>query len=95
MKLIIDIPKYIYDMTKEMNSIIDADNKAVAEAIVNGIPLPKGHGRLGDLDAIFDQTTFIYEDGSRIYDWGAVTCEEVQDLIGEAPTIIPADKEDE
>ena len=45
MQILIDIPKYIYDMTKEMNSIIDADNKAVAEAIVNGIPLPKGHGR--------------------------------------------------
>ena len=39
MKLIIDIPKRVYDATKTMGNVIDADNKIVAEAIINGIPI--------------------------------------------------------
>lgn len=41
MKLIIDIPNRAYVMTKEMKRIIDADNEGVvADAIINGTPIP-------------------------------------------------------
>ena len=40
MKLIIEIPKRVYDATKTMGNVIDADNEIVAETIANGIPIP-------------------------------------------------------
>lgn len=63
--------------------------------ICNGTILPKGHGRLIDADELFDQTTVIDDEGNRIYEWGEVTCCEVQDFIENAPTIIEADKDGE
>lgn len=43
MKLIIEIPKFVYDMIKATNKVIHADSEIVGEAILNGTPLPKGH----------------------------------------------------
>ena len=39
MRLIIDIPKRVYDATKTMGNVIDADNEIVAKAIANGTPI--------------------------------------------------------
>ncbi len=50
MQIVIDIPKFVYDMTKAQKKVIDADVEIVGKAIVNGTPLPKGHGRLIILD---------------------------------------------
>ena len=50
MQIVIDIPKFIYDMTKAQKKVIDADVKIVGKAIVEGTVLPKGHGRLFILD---------------------------------------------
>lgn len=46
MKLIIDIPKYVYDAAKEAGWVIDADNEKVAEAITKSIILPEWHEKL-------------------------------------------------
>ena len=40
MRLIIDLPKRVYDVTKTMGNVIDADNEIVAEAIANGTSIP-------------------------------------------------------
>lgn len=52
-ELAIKIPKVIYENCKkecEENSVLIIDNYTYA--IGTGTPLPKGHGRLGDLDAL-------------------------------------------
>ena len=53
----------------------------VTSAIVNGTPLPKGHGDLKDADTMWD----IYH--SNDYDF--------YEALDDAPTIIEADKENE
>ena len=92
MKLIIDIPNRIYVMTKEMKQVIDADNEYVAKAIANGIPLPKGHGRLIDADELLKNKEKFFsvfeEDIGGHYSVR-------QKYIDDAPTIIEADKESE
>jgi hypothetical protein len=50
MKIVIDIPKHIYEHAKEQSEDSNDEWDAM-RAIANGIPLPKGHGRLVDADA--------------------------------------------
>ena len=47
MQIVIDIPEEIINMCKD-NEVTTV--KLSAEYFRNGTPLPKGHGRLGDLD---------------------------------------------
>ena len=49
MKIVIDIPEDIYNEIKE--GLYDKNLRKMAIAIGNGTPLPKGHGRIGDIDA--------------------------------------------
>lgn len=87
MKLVINIP----DAIKEM---ADEDDKRLMhfmwmliliDAIKNGVVLPKGHGRLGDLDALQKEVS----------SWGMNDYEpsDFIDEINNADTIIEADKE--
>ena len=46
MKIVIDLPKEKYELIK--NSSLNSDINSIVWAIANGIPLPKGHGRLID-----------------------------------------------
>lgn len=46
MQVVIDIPKKIYDFLQEFDT-----GTRVDRAIANGIVLPKGHGRIADIDA--------------------------------------------
>ena len=73
MQIIIDIPKHYIGMLGYSNENIEV----ILDAVRNGTPLPKGHGRLIDADAI----------DTRFSD------PEVVETLEEAPTIIPADKE--
>ena len=79
MQIVIDIPE-------EIKAVIDKNgtNEIVAEtvwqAVKKGTPLPKGHGKLKDTDAIIDVG---FSKG--FCDW--------YDEIKFAPTIIEADKE--
>jgi len=58
----------------------------IAEAINNGVVLPKGHGRLIDADALYENADICHSDES------GSACVEWRD-INHAPTIIEADKE--
>ena len=89
MKLIIDIPEDTYKRTKFYKEFRDLnDCVLVLKAIDHAIELPKGHGRLIDIDDIEwakHQEERNYMDYD-IVDW--------DDIIN-APTIIEADKESE
>ena len=53
MRLIIDIDEELYEAYKGRPPMLgDAGMDMIAQAIANGTPLPKGHGRLIDADDI-------------------------------------------
>ena len=75
MQIVIDIPEILY--TKIQNG--KADKRTLETVILHGTPLPKGHGRLIDADALYEQ--YAYAD----YNF---------DMTMEyAPTIIEAESE--
>lgn len=81
MEIVIDIHERDYQSM--LNGLV---SYSVLDAIRNGKPLPKGHGRLIDADEIkFENREFdTYEDYSRAFD-----------AIDYAETIVEADKEGE
>lgn len=74
-ELVIKIPEETYNFLKRYGT----DGGIVENSVINGIPLPKGHGRLIDADAMWD----IYH--SNDYDF--------YEALDDAPTIIESDKE--
>ena len=86
MQIVIDIPKEKYDMVRNKTycGIYDA---VIYKAIANGIPLPKGHGKLGDLGAL---SNYFWDNRSKLY-----THKDLQIVLDNADTIIPADTESE
>lgn len=46
MQIAINIPKEIYEEIKTTKSVYRTDAKILCNAIMNGTPLPKGHGKL-------------------------------------------------
>ena len=94
-ELVIKIPKEKYDAIKSYS--VSAKMKEcfrlagpALEAIRNGIPLPKGHGKLKDVDDL-DVTTVETDD----YDGNEILDVVLKEDIDEADTIIPADTESE
>lgn len=79
MHIVIDIPEEDYEYLKLYNK------DGLYNAILNGTPLPKGHGRLGDLDALQKEVS----------SWGMNDYEpsDFTYAIDQADTIIEADKE--
>lgn len=62
MKIIIDIPEELYEAYKGRPPMLgDAGMDMIAQSIANGTPLPKGHGRLGDLDNIWSELKELEE----------------------------------
>jgi len=89
MELVIKIPEEIrlalinnIQLSLDQQSICDS---RIKQAIINGTPLPKGHGRIGDLDALRDEVS----------SWGMNDYEpsDFIDEIDRADTIIGASKE--
>lgn len=67
------------------------------QAIKDGAPLPKGHGRIGDLDAVMGDISASVDAMTNV---GVVVDGEylwlkLNDAIDNAPTIIEADKKSE
>ena len=105
MKLIIDITEDCYRYIKELQSIIVARGTCktiqmdVINAIKNGIPLPKGHGRLIDAEKLANDVNALkdnwYKDfNMNEYESGRYESYDYVETITieEAPTIIEADK---
>lgn len=78
MKLVIDIDE------KEYIEICEEPCTKLGLAIANGTPLPKGHGNLKDVDALYESSRLCHteEDGTACVEWRE---------INDAPTIIEAD----
>ena len=99
MRIVIDIPEDDYKSIKDMQYYISGRRSGrqieynIINAILNGTPLPKGHGRLIDADKL--QKSYCDDN------CGVRKCVDAMDrcvFIGsvlEAPTIIEADKESE
>ena len=81
MKIVIDIDEEIYKNIQSGNFWLDSGLSLsnAYDFIKNGTPLPRGHGRLIDADAMWD----IYH--SNDYDF--------YEALDDAPTILEADKE--
>ena len=80
MKLIIDIPEdTYYDMKAHEEQVRLCDNK-FKTAILDGTPLPKGHGRLVDVSELL-VSIMKYMDGDKT----------LGQCIDDTPTIIEAD----
>ena len=92
MKIVIDIPEEVYN--RYMNyteNYVDfmffGTEEKIIRAIRNGTPLPKGHGRLIDADAVSERFT------TKTYWNGDVHRVILKSVFDDAPTIIKADKE--
>lgn len=94
MKLIIDIPEEIY----KASQIIDVKYEDVIqiplEVIASGVPLPKGHGRIGDLDKIIKEMQDYHDDCAKTSEYTRLGFETAIAVVEDAPTIIKADKEE-
>ena len=91
MRLVIDIDDKTYaDIKKGIiySSIRDVPQESVV-AIANGIPLPKGHGRLIDADEILKDTECIEDNLCDEKDKQSVRYLRIE--MESAPTIIEAD----
>ena len=91
MQIVIDIPEEMYRTVQDGTYC-----GSLYEELKTGTPLPKGHGRLGDLDAVMDDINRSIEGITNIgimvdgeYLWG-----KLNDAIYNASTIIKADKEE-
>jgi len=84
MQIVIDIPEEEYNWIIKSDKTVFADvasKECMLHAIKNGTPLPKGHGRLIDADALLKKHPEF-----DTYPFPSTT-------IDNAPPIIEADKE--
>lgn len=93
MKLVVDIPEEEYELVRHENKSYRTE-LVLMNAVAEGTPLPKGHGRIGDLTAVMDDINQSINEMTNIgiavdgeYLWG-----KLNDAIDNAPTIIEADK---
>lgn len=86
MQIVIEIPDKIYEKVKE-HYVNPYEVDEICQAILDGTPLPEGHGDLIDRDALeLDADWNDYYDGFGAYSESQVRC---------APTIIEEVKADE
>ena len=90
MQLVVKIPKAYYELVLER-----CKDPVLLNAFKNGTPLPKGHGRIKDIDKIewYGCTTEFdcpYKD-RECKDCNRAECSKTQ--VDDIPTIIAADKE--
>jgi hypothetical protein len=88
MQIVINISEDDYNGLKRKDDFDDMFLNCYEKAIINGIQLPKSHGRLKDVDWIDDNCENHYsdKDGSWCYTWRD---------IENAPTIVEADRSEE
>ena len=95
MQIVIDISETAYNYFAQGLRFTDDVEMAII-AIVDGTPLPKGHGDLIDRNEL-KSTSYevLVEDGGQILDGYSAYNGLTEDDIDSAPTIIEADKEQE
>lgn len=96
--LVIKLPEELYETYKGRQPMLgDTGIDMIARSIANGIPIPKKHGRIGDLDSIMNDICNSINEMTNIgisvdgqYLWA-----KLNDAVDNASTIIPADAESE
>jgi hypothetical protein len=83
MQIVIDMDEELYKRIKKNCDIYEEEIESVAFSIIGGTPLPKGHGRLIDADALGEEL-HRYTEAPYLY---------ALKVFNDAPTIIGADKE--
>jgi hypothetical protein len=94
MQIVINIDEKIYA------SVMDGTYcGTLYQELKNGTPLPKGHGRIGDLDKLkanIEEYRDIYDRNGDDYAFGKYTAYDMSiDAIDETLTIIEADRSEE
>ena len=96
MKLIIDISEETYNAVIDDEWIDSEYINNIINSIQNGTPLPKEHGRLGDLDKlerIMYRKAFETDSDMQKWDSGCwIRYKMFENSMEEMPTIIEADK---
>lgn len=83
MQIVINIPEGLkLDFENEQWTALSC--MEMKDAIVNGTVLPKGHGRIGDLDRLYT-----------VFEKNVVSADAFKELFDNAPTIIEADRSEE
>ena len=87
MQMVIDIEDYDREWIANGYHIPDEINRKIAEAIIDGTPLPKGHGRLKDVDAFISKVKADRKHSAYLRSW---TADDVLNALDNsyAPTII-------
>ncbi len=95
-ELVIKIPEKVYNALKHIEFDANLVADEMRKSIANGEPLPKGHGRLGDLDAL--ETEMVNGIKAGNYEEGYETFAHINDMddcvecVKYADTIIEADE---
>ena len=96
MKIVIDISEEDYKRIQDIPDVFNSLTSRTYSAIRNGTPLPKGHGRLGDLDELEQRISNFVEHDAQITDDYIVARQRfIVDGIRDTLTIIKADRESE
>lgn len=96
MQIVIDIPKRTYEQLKFLREQgFDGFETIIDKAVANGTPLPEGHGRLIDVDALIKQLEAMANNRWNIQVGASKGLEEGIDNVDDAPTIIEAESEEE
>ena len=90
MQIVIDIPEEEYRKVQDGRASVSMMQKAIR----NGTPLPKGHGRLGDLDKIKKEMQNYHDDCAKTSEYTRLGFETAIAVVEDAPTIIEAESED-
>jgi len=93
MQVVISIPDKVYENAK--NGMLDElQSMLICGSVVEGTPLPKGHGRLIDADALEKKMCDREEElGDDRALWESSAVSTALDMF--APTIVEADKEEQ
>lgn len=88
MQIVIDIPEDLYEGIERRDGALETEYVCdeLMKAVDNGTPLPKGHGRLIDADALKMDTRVC---GDRYLSKTSLFV--ANKIIEQAPTIIEAD----
>lgn len=84
MQIVIDIPKKLYKMQFCTDWDDYTDKYRLHDAIVKGVVIPRGHGRIGDLSEIYIKLNDAQIEGTEEYK-GLVKAKQI---VCDAPTIL-------
>lgn len=93
MKLVVDIPEDRYAIILDFFEVTGFAFDPAHRAIVNGTPLPKGHGRLIDADVLMKEFAKFVKDSNNSDFADVPTWNDAVSLVVYSPTIVKADKE--